>query len=315
MITRTPPQVLIVGPVTRDVVGDRRPPGGSVSYAARTAAAFGTRLAILTIGGPDANLDALAGHDVEFVRADATLTFELQHEQPAGNRKLRVHARPQRPLTAADLPDGWAQARMLMLMPLLPDDIDLDSFVALDPPDGWAVTAQGLQRTVHQSSSVQHISRPSSSLLRCCTDNVTIFLSEEDISGWSQADLHTVIARAGRLIVTRADRGSDIYRAGEVHHVDASPAARVDDTGAGDVFATAFMLAMHEGDEAAARLASAFAAASVECEGPVPLPARAEVEQRLVARAATHPSATPPPAKQAPANQTPPRPARMRPLL
>jgi hypothetical protein len=203
---------------------------------------------------------------------------------------------------------------MLLLMPLLPDDIDLDSFIALNPPDGWAVTAQGLQRNVHQSSSVHHSPQPSSALLQCCTHDATIFLSAEDISGWSQADLHTVIARAGRLIVTRADRGADIYRAGEVHHVDASPATRAEDTGAGDVFATAFMLAVHEGDDTAARLASAFAAASVECEGPVPLPARAEVEQRLVARAATHPSATPTPVHQAPANQDPPRPARMRPL-
>ena len=62
------------------------------------------------------------------------------------------------------------------------------------------------------------------------------------------------------------------------------PANMVDTTGAGDVFATAFILALANapaggnvamGIVEAGRLASAFAAAKVERVGPVVLPARA----------------------------------------
>jgi sugar/nucleoside kinase (ribokinase family) len=55
----------------------------------------------------------------------------------------------------------------------------------------------------------------------------------------------------------------------------------VDTTGAGDVFATAFILALGEGEATAARLAAAYAAAKVEVVGPAPLPDRSTIERRL----------------------------------
>jgi sugar/nucleoside kinase (ribokinase family) len=62
------------------------------------------------------------------------------------------------------------------------------------------------------------------------------------------------------------------------------PANAVDTTGAGDVFATAFILGVSKlglSDEEAGRLASAFAAASVERTGPAPLPPLSEVGRRV----------------------------------
>ena len=84
--------MLIVGPVTWDVSGGARRPGGAVAFAARTAAAMGVRAAILTVAGPDADLSALEGHDVHVVAAPETLTFEHRHAE--GGRRLRVLARP-----------------------------------------------------------------------------------------------------------------------------------------------------------------------------------------------------------------------------
>ena len=284
----TTPRVLFVGPLSLDLFAEGTAaatlPGGSVSYAARTAAAFRERLAILTIGGPDANVDALAGHEVEIVNAAATLAFEFH--AIGGRRQLRVLRRPGRPLRADDLPGGWRQPRLLILAPLLPDDIDLASFAALPARDGRAVLAQGLQRRLDESSVISHLSRPSSALLDGCTNETSVFLSEDEISGWRSEDFEALTSPTARVVVTRGAAGADIYYASRPpRHVDACAANAVDTTGAGDVFATAFMLALHEGEDAASRLASAAAAAAVEQRGPAPLPPRARIAARVGAAA------------------------------
>ena len=74
-----------------------------------------------------------------------------------------------------------------------------------------------------------------------------------------------------------------MHRGGTWIEVPACAADVVDTTGAGDVFATAFILAMSKlglDDAGAGRLASAYAAASVERIGPVPLPPLGEIEAR-----------------------------------
>jgi sugar/nucleoside kinase (ribokinase family) len=288
----TPPPVLIVGPVTLDHFVDgadarRDIPGGAVSYAARAATALGQRLAILTIGGPDANIDALAGHDACRIQTDTTLTFELSHAD--AERELRVLARPNRPLRASDLPSGWERARLLILAPLLPDDIDIASFAALDAPHGRAIVAQGLQRRVEPSSAVSMLPHPSSTLLRHCSPDNWVFLSYDETSPWSRTDHDAFVRRPGHLVVTRGADGADIYSgAGAPLHVDACPARAVDTTGAGDVFAAVFMLSLHEGQTRAARLASAYAAAAVEVAGAAPLPGRAQLLARLERAVGVH---------------------------
>ena len=72
--------------------------------------------------------------------------------------------------------------------------------------------------------------------------------------------------------------------AGVAVEVPALTAHPVDFTGAGDVFASAFLVAYHEtGDpRRAARFAHAAAAFAIEDEGTTGIPSRAAVEARLV---------------------------------
>jgi sugar/nucleoside kinase (ribokinase family) len=62
-------------------------------------------------------------------------------------------------------------------------------------------------------------------------------------------------------------------------------APEIDATGTGDIFAFAFILALHEGHATVSRFTAAFAATSVATFGPSPLPLRAEIERRLAAAA------------------------------
>jgi sugar/nucleoside kinase (ribokinase family) len=85
------------------------------------------------------------------------------------------------------------------------------------------------------------------------------------------------------VVVTRAERGASVYQGDDVCHYPTRPAQEVDPTGAGDVFAAAFLLVLFEtGDVCrAARFANAAASFSVEGWAMAKIPTRQQVEAYL----------------------------------
>jgi ribokinase len=279
-----PDPVLIVGAVTWDVVDGQRLPGGAVTYAARAAAALGVRAYILLAAGEDADLAAFAGHEVAVVRVEQTMT--LEHRFRDGTRHQRVLARPHRALHPADRPASWPAPRTVVLGTLLPGDIEVPAFLDLHA-DETMVIAQGLQRSVAADGAVAELDAPSTALLEAARPDVTLCLSEEETGRWDAhhpGALGALLGRCRRIVRTLGAEGAEIRTrdgdADRILHVPALPAAVVDTTGAGDVFATALILAMRAGDQVAGRLAAACAAACVERRGPAPLPARAAILDR-----------------------------------
>ena len=276
--------VLIVGPVTIDRFADGATAGGGVSYAARVAAALGVRAHVLTAGAREADLDALDGHEVNLVRAAQTLTFTFS--EVAGTRRLKLEVAAGRTLTAADLPRDWPAPRTIILAPLLPEDVDVESFLDLQP-DACALLAQGLQRLLAPNGTVIHRDAPSEALRAAARDRVSIFLSEDEVAAWSEDDLDDLAARAQALVITHGPDGAEVRTRDHTDRVKAMPADAVDTTGAGDVFAAALILAMRAGEDVAERLAAGYAAASVERRGPAVLPAREEMAARTALPFAT----------------------------
>lgn len=272
--------VMIVGPVTWDVFADgRRAPGGTVSFAARTASAMGVRVYVLTTAAADADLSAFEGHEVHVVPAPRTLTFVHTFDS-AGIRSLRVDSRPDRTLHPSDAPGPWPAPDVLLIAPLLPEDIDAAAFAQL-PADECGVTAQGFLRRTDADGTVSTAGAPTEPLKQAVTARATVFVSEEEIAQWPAAEVDALARRARRLVITHGNRGAEIRDAHGTRMVSPLHAEPVDTTGAGDVFATAFILAAGEGEATAARLAAAYAAAKVEVVGPAPLPSRSSIERRL----------------------------------
>ena len=279
-----PDPVLIVGAVTWDLVDGQRVPGGAVTYAARAAAALGIRARILLTAGEDADLAAFAGHELAVVRVEQTMT--LEHRFRDGARHQRVIARPHRPLHPADLPAPWPRPRTLVLGTLLPDDIDVPAFLALGAEE-TAVIAQGLQRSVGPDGAIVERDAPSEALLDTARPAATLCLSAEETDRWTAhhpGALGDLVARCRRVVRTLGADGAEVRTrdgdAERILRIPALPAEVIDTTGAGDVFATALILAMRAGDQVAGRLAAACAAACVERRGSAPLPARAELLTR-----------------------------------
>src|SRR5689334_2141128 len=72
------PDYLLIGHMTADLTPNGRLPGGTVSYATRTAAAFGLRVALLTSATTDDSLlDSLRPYgEIVSIPAAETTTFE-----------------------------------------------------------------------------------------------------------------------------------------------------------------------------------------------------------------------------------------------
>jgi sugar/nucleoside kinase (ribokinase family) len=275
-----PLPLLLVGPVTVDYISGQPMPGGAVNYGAAVATAFGIRARILTIAGPDADLSRLEGHDLHLVEDNATVTFVF--EPDAEVRTMRVPQQPSRALSAADLPEGWRAPGTMVIAPLIEGDVDVGSFASVaSAADRVGVMMQGLQRELHDGI-VKIVSPLDISLVRTCSHFYSFFRSEREASLWTERQTNEALQRGARLVTTRGRDGAEVRRGD--HRLDVEPFptnTEVDSTGAGDVFATALILALDQGEQAAARIAAAFAAASVEQVGPAPLPDLETIMGRL----------------------------------
>lgn len=280
-VSQSAEPVLIVGLVTRDMFSaDESTPGGVPSYAGRTVAALGVRANILTIGRQEMDRSALVGHTVKIVEDSNTLTF-LIGETPSGERSLRLVNRPARALCASDLPEEWPAPRNIIFGPLLPDDIDIESFYRRFPDSKVWMIAQGLQRTIESDQSIGLNSSPTDTLKQLCRPGVTIFLSRIETKSWSQSDMDELVASCDLVAVTNGDQGAYLRLGDASYTVDAIPAQAIDTTGAGDSFAAAFAITRESSLVAAVKTAVGYGAMAVEKSGPAPMPRWPEVRSIL----------------------------------
>jgi sugar/nucleoside kinase (ribokinase family) len=111
--------------------------------------------------------------------------------------------------------------------------------------------------------------------------DVLVF-SEQDVGG-DEVLIQRYLELAQTGVVTRGRRGATVFSAGSCRHFPAFRAHEVDPTGAGDVFAAAFMVRLREtGDPfEAAPFANCAASFSIEGPGVSAVPSRRQVEERL----------------------------------
>jgi sugar/nucleoside kinase (ribokinase family) len=107
-----------------------------------------------------------------------------------------------------------------------------------------------------------------------------VILSEEDVGG----DLDQVEAYASKtplLVLTAGWKGSTVYCNGQIRSFRAPQVREVDPTGAGDIFAAAYLVALHKSADPwlSAQFANCVAAHSVERTGLDSIPKPHEIER------------------------------------
>lgn len=253
------PDYLLIGHMTADLTPDGRLPGGTVSYATRTAASFGLRVALLTsVAEGDPLLDSLTPYgEIVSLPAAQTTTYENIYLPSGRVQYVRGVAAP---ITAAALPAHFLGAPLVHLAPIA-DEIDPQ--IAHQFKDSTVLlTLQGWLRRWDTDGRVHFKRWYDPSVLESI--DVVVF-SEEDIVESPQME-REFAGSVKHLIVTRAEKGGTYYHDGVAHDYTTPPVELVNPTGAGDVFAASLLAslpAMNNDLLAAIRVAARLGATSV----------------------------------------------------
>jgi sugar/nucleoside kinase (ribokinase family) len=275
--SRGRPEFLVVGHVTRDLVPGGWNLGGPASYAALVAARLGLRAAVLTAANAALDLPALLpGVDVRCLSSQRTTVMEHFFD---GERRIQYLREQAPPINSLSVPCELRGVPVVLLGAVCGD---LDASLAAAFPDALiGATAQGWLRRVEADGRISegHTGdlRPRDFAGRLSA----LFLSDEDLGGAALPESWT--ASVPILVLTRGHLGAGICLDGTWWRIPAFPARAVDGTGAGDAFAAAFLVHLHETGDAqeAARFAAAAASFVVEAIGTEGAPTRAQVEARL----------------------------------
>lgn len=267
-----------MGHICRDVVPEPPGwrPGGAVFYAASTAAKLGYSVGVLTAGA--AETDALRElPNTVVVSLDVKRSTSFENVSEPGKR--RQYLRAMAPAIPPELlPHEWRKAPVVLLAPVA-GEISPET-ARLFPRALLAVSPQGWMRRLVVGEEVRYQSWERA--LDVLPHAAAAIFSEEDVLGHSVSWLG---CRGPVLAMTRGELGCDLIHRGKTRHVPGFPAVETDPTGAGDVFAAAFMLKLHETREpfAAARFANCVASFSVSGSGTASLPTLDQVQDRLSA--------------------------------
>ena len=264
---------LVIGHITRDRTPDGGfTIGGTAAYAARTAWALGCRVRVVTSADPSLELDGVLP-DVEVRRVPAPTTTTFHNRYTPTGRVQTVEGTAAQ-LTPDAVPPDWRPSGVVHLGPVARE---CDPALArLFPRAFLGLTPQGWMRAWDGTGRVRPARWENADDLLPHADAVV--LSEEDVGG----DEELVARWAGLvpvLALTRGARGCTLYVRGEPENVDGFPAAEVDATGAGDVFAAVLFVELKRGVDprAAARLANCVAARSVTRPGLSGTPTAEEI--------------------------------------
>ena len=273
------PKFLAIGHAARDLTPDGWRWGGTVTYAALLARVWGIPAAVLTaLATADVSrYQKFLGGDVllHALRSPTTTTFENVYT--AAGRRQRLHAQAAR-LEPRHVPQTWRSAPIVLVGPLLGEvSTQFSGFFARDSLVGMAI--QGRLRS-HRKGNV-YARRWRLAAQEFAAYDV-LFFSEEDVRG-SAALAESYAALVPLAVMTRGNDGATLFAHGRVTQHAAYASRPVDTTGAGDIFAAAFLLHYAENRDpaAACRYANAAAACSIEHVGASGIPNRGQVDARL----------------------------------
>jgi 1D-myo-inositol 3-kinase len=276
---RSPIDFLVLGHVTVDRVDDERVAMGGTTYAALTARNMGARVGLHTSASYEPGLvDVLRGTYVARVPAEYTTCFTNEYRD--GRRRQLIESVAEK-LTYEQLLPEWRNPPVVHVSPLC-QELD-GGIVTRFPRSLIGVAPQGwLRGWDGPDGEVRPVAWSEAERVLARADAVVV--SEHDVADRTLIDEWA--RRARLLVVTLGERGAAVYRRGgeQPYHAPAfRPAKEVDPTGAGDVFAAAYVWQLYQSRgnwRQAADWANCVASFAVEKRGVLGIPKLSEVEQR-----------------------------------
>jgi len=233
--------------------------GGSVAYAALTARALGLRPGIVTAWGGEIPLDDLEGIPLRLVPTEHSTAFE-NIETPTGRRQF-LHSRATL-LSWEHIPPAWRHAPLVHLAPIA-DEVP-PTLAQRFPHALVCATPQGWMRRWDADGRVSQA--PWVDARQALPHLNAVTLSREALGGaaeppWAQ--------EAQILVITAGSDPVTVCQGTEKRWFMPPTNEVVDPTGAGDIFAAAFFVALYRGHSPwrAAEFANQFASRSITRRG------------------------------------------------
>ncbi len=254
-MSRTRP-ILVIGHVTRDLIGGEERLGGAAAFVARALSARGRQVALVTRAPEDPLLEPLATDPrirLHLLPSESFTTF--RHREARGERHLTLAARAAG-ITAAEVPPPWRRLPLAFLVPVI-GECDaglLDAF----PASKLVAGAQGWLRAVEADGRVRPCAPPPALL---ATRLAAVTLSEADhpeAGALARRMAGGCLSAGGVVAVTRGEKAVKVFDGRGAGEVPVEQARQVRDTvGAGDVFTALLGLALVDGRPARAAVRDA----------------------------------------------------------
>ncbi len=282
---------LTIGHITHDLTPNGFRLGGTVSFSAVTAQRLGKRSGVLTRGtldglGPAVWPDqagnviglpgtALENTEIHLLPSSVTTTFTNIYRE---GQRTQVVTAVADPIWPEQLPAQWAQAPVVLLGPLVREVPP--AWMTVFPNALLGITPQGWMRSWDAAGHVRPTRWENAAEFLPRAD--AVILSREDVGG-DEAYIAELAHQARLLVVTDGWHGATIYQHGSRIQIPPRPTTEVEPTGAGDVFAAAFLIRLAETKDPfiATRFANVVASMSVEAPGMDAIPHRAQVDAWL----------------------------------
>ena len=270
------PEFIAIGHVTYDIYPGEKLIGGSAAYSSVTAHKLGLSAGIITSRGTDFSSDGLLkGISIVGPLSRNTTTFCNSYYQ--GERKQIVSEVASK-IKKEHIPPGWNKAKIVHICPVA-DEVNLEIF-NLFKNSLLGLTPQGLMRRWGNDGKVyprKWIPTPD-----IASKVEVMIFSDEDIAVFPEA-LETYKSLIKIVIVTQSNRGSILYWNGKKFNFSAFRTKEKDPTGAGDVFASAFLLKYYQtGDPVeSSHFANCVASFAVEKKGILGVPNLDKVNRRI----------------------------------
>ncbi len=284
------PQFLTLGHVACDLRDDSSCSlGGTVSFAALTAYLLGMASSIVTRAAPDFLTilpTLLPGIQLHAMPSAETTTFVNAYQDGFRTQFLRARADT---LTPADLPSNWRAAPIVLLGPLAQEiPYALIDCFQRHPGAIIAATPQGWLRRWDSDGRVWPT--PWENAFRVLPLLDVLILSHDDLLPFANGDRNEADALLAQwslhvplLVATDGRHGATLFQHGNTQRFPAYTVQEIDPTGAGDVFAAAFLVALarHHTPEEAVNFANCVASFCIEQPGIQGIPTMDMVEKRL----------------------------------
>ncbi len=274
-----PVTFLSVGHFCYDVSPNGYILGGSASYSTLTARNLGHHARAVTAVG--ANFDRqnplLDGITTAYCESPETTIFDNQYDEKGHRQQFILGTAKE--LKGPDVPIEWYTSDIVYLCPIA-DEVSAELVHSFSKHTLIGATPQGWLRQWNTSGKVEARRWRTAEDILPYID--VLILSDEDVRSYPD-ELEKYIQLAPIVVLTRGADGATLFQNDTQLKSKAYSVTEIDPTGAGDVFATSFLIDYYQNRsvEKALNFAHCVASFAVEGVGTTCIPTLEQVMLRL----------------------------------